>query len=92
MASLDFLLPTTEVRVSLREILVELATRMKNESIDGYSYYENEDKLSPLAKEILRSVYGFNYPIDISFDNKTFVGYPVGMSASCHPKNTVDFK
>ncbi len=59
MASFDNLYATNDLSVSLRKILVELATRMKKESLDAYSLYDEECLMPDMAKDVLRNVYGF---------------------------------
>ncbi len=62
LSALDFQLPPNEVRVALREVLIKLAQRMKNEWIDGYKLYDSEHQMSPMAKHVMKLVYGRDYP------------------------------
>jgi hypothetical protein len=85
MASFDNLYATNDLSVSLRQILVELATRMKKESLDAYSLYSEEHLMPDMAKDVLRNIYGFSYPTVQKSYNQELL--PVGLQPFNQKKN-----
>ena len=83
MAIFDFISLPTELRMCLREVLIELAERMRSHYIVGYYYFENEKHLSPLAADAFEQVYGFSYHTSYQLENKDkkFDPFPAGMCA-----------
>jgi len=84
MASFDNLYATNDLSVSLRQILVELATRMKKESLDAYSLYSEQYLMPDMTKGVLRNIYGFNYPTVQKCYNQELL--PVGVQPSNQKK------